>query len=506
MRVDNAIRNSSFALLAQAVTVILKAITQIVFVRTLRVEYLGINGLFSNILTMLSLAELGVGSAILYNMYKPMAQNDIPRIKALMNFYRDIYCRIGIFVFILGISLTPFLKFLIKDTPEIPELKTIYILYVINNAISYFFVYKQSVFIADQKNYIVTKINIIKNIVINLLQIVFLMITRAYLPYLIINITFTFIFNAINSYLADKYYSYLKNNTDSLSKVEKKTIYRDVYALMAHKVGGVIVVGTDNLLLSAFVGVVAVGLYSNYMLILTSVKGFLNQVYEALVSSIGDLINTESKERVYSVYKNMFFISFWMTTLIAVGFYCLANPFIEIAFGSAFVLDRRIVALMTLNFYVTDLTGMRAVTNKFKTAQGLFWNDRYKPYAESAINLIASIVLLKKLGFVGILLGTLISTLTTAFWIEPLVLFKFGFKRSLKEYYKIYFKDLFIFFFSWLISATIVNIVDNSLYKIVIGIIVCTVTPSLFIWLIYIKTEEYKYFISILKKVMRKVI
>lgn len=195
MRTGNVIRNSWFALVSQAVTIILKALVQVVFVRTLNAQYLGINGLFSNILGMLALAELGVGSAILYNMYSPVAKNDTKRIKALMNFYKSAYIKIGVIVFVAGIALVPWLDVLIKDKPDIANLQLIYILYVFNNAISYFFTYKQTILIASQQNYIITKAAIIKNIGMNIVQIIFLLITHKFLPYLVISIISTVIFN-----------------------------------------------------------------------------------------------------------------------------------------------------------------------------------------------------------------------------------------------------------------------------------------------------------------------
>ncbi|MCI8665007.1 MAG: oligosaccharide flippase family protein [Hungatella sp.] len=506
MRIDNVIKNSSLALFAQIITNFFKFVTQVIFVRTLSIEYLGVNGLFSNILTMLSLAELGVGTAILYNMYKPLAQNDQSRIKGLMNFYKETYTKIGIFVLAAGIFLTPFLGFLIKDTPDIPELKLVYILYVVNNAASYFFVYKQSILIADQKNYVVTKVTIIKNITMSVFQILLLLLTRKFLPYLLISIVCTIVFNIVGSILSERYYPYLKNNDEYLMTEEKRDIYKDVYALMSHKVGGVIVFGTDNLLLSAFVGVTAVGLYSNYMMILNSVKGFLNQIYESLVSSIGNLVNKESDEKIFFVYKNMFFISFWISSLVSISFYCLSGRVIELLFGKNYLLSNQIIFLMSLNFYIADLNGMRAITSKFKGAQGLFWNDRYKPYFESAINMCTSVILLKFMGFSGILLGTLLSTLTTGFWIEPLVLFKYGFNMPVRDYYKIFFKDTVIFALSWLITAMIMKLLPAGISGILIGCVICILVPSTLVILMYRTTTEFAYCIVLIKTIIRKVL
>lgn len=490
MRTENAIRNSMSAIVSQAAAVAAKALTQVVFVRTLNAEYLGINGLFGNILTMLSLAELGAGSAILYNLYEPVAKGDEKRIKELMNFYRSAYIKIGFFVFIAGMALMPWLGVLMKEQPDIEGLQLIYALYVINNAVSYFFVYKQAVLIASQQNYIIMRTGIVKNVVTNAVQIMILLLTHEFLAYLSVSILAAIIGNVVNSYIADSQFPYLKGNKEYLDKSKRRAVYRDMYAMMAHKLGGVIVTGTDNLLLSAFIGVEAVGLYSNYVIILTSVKGFLNQVYESLLSSIGNLVHTESGEAVYLVYKKLYLMGFWITSLIAIGFACLANPVIRLAFGEGYVLDRKVVFLMALNFYVTDLSGMRAVPNKFKNAYGLFWQDRYKPYFESVLNLAASVFLLKTCGFAGVLLGTLFSTLCTCFWIEPYVLFRYGFQKSIREYFKSYAGYLFLFTAAWLAAERLTWWVASGI-SILGGILVCLAVPSILFWIFLRKSREY---------------
>lgn len=504
MRTGNVIRNSWFALVSQAVTIILKALVQVVFVRTLNAQYLGINGLFSNILGMLALAELGVGSAILYNMYSPVAKNDTKRIKALMNFYKSAYIKIGVIVFVAGIALVPWLDVLIKDKPDIANLQLIYILYVFNNAISYFFTYKQTILIASQQNYIITKAAIIKNIGMNIVQIIFLLITHKFLPYLVISIISTVIFNVYNSYIADKMYPYLKENKEYLSKEERKLIYKDIYAMMAHKIGWAIVNGTDNLLLSAYIGITAVGIYSNYVLVLTSVKGFLNQVYDALLSSIGNLVNTETEEIVYVTYKKLYLLSFWITGLISIGFSCLVNPLVRLVFGEEYLLGDKIVLIMALNFYVSDLAGIRAITNKFKSAYGLFWKDRYRPYFESFINLAASIALLKYFGFIGILLGTLVSTLCTCFWIEPFVLFKYGFHKSMGEYIKSYIKYFFMFVFAWFVTR-IMTLWVNTWLEILCGFVVCLFVPCVIFWLGCRRSQEFNELVAIVKNILAKI-
>lgn len=498
MRTQNVKRNSFYALLGQAITIILKAITQMIFVRTLSLEYLGISGLFNNILNMLSLAELGIGTAILFNLYGPVANNDIERIKMLMNFYKSTYQRIGGFVMVIGLCITPFLDLLIKDTPDIPELQIIYVLYVFNNAASYFFVYKQAILIAHQENHVIFKIEIARNVIMHFGQIVILVLTRNFLLFLSIQIVCTLLFNYVNTYVAEKKYLFLKNNNSLFEKKEKRKIYKDVYATMAHKLGGVLVLGTDNLLLSMFVGVYAVGLYSNYLLFINSIKGFMTRVYDSLVSSIGNLLNMESEEKVYSIYRQLFFLSFVVTSVISIGFSCLANPLIEVFFGAEYLLDKKLVVLMSINFYFTDLCGIRAITNKFKTAKGLFWNDRYKPYVEAFINLVASVVLLQMLGFAGVLLGTLVSTLCTCIWIEPYVLFKHGLHKPLKEYACLFLKYMFAFLGAWLISEIIICRIPQN-HRIPLGVMVCILIPFCFYVLLFRRTEEFQASYSLLR-------
>lgn len=503
MRTENMVKNSYYAIVAQFVTVFMRAVTQIIFVRTLNAEYLGINGLFSNILTMLSLAELGVGGAILFNLYSPVAEHNEKRIKALMNFYKGTYTKIGFFVLLVGLGLTPFIDFFIKERPNIDNLELIFVLYILNNALSYFCIYKQSILIANQQNYIVFKTTIFKDLFMYAIQIVTLLTMKNFFLYLIVMVIATIVGNIVNSKIADRRYPYIINNTEKLGQEERKKIYKDVYASMAHRIGGVVVFGTDNLLISRFIGVVTVGIYSNYVFVLSAVKGFISKLYDALVASIGDLVNTESDDKIYQVYRQLYFISFCISSFIAIGFSCLVNPLVKIIFGEDYLLPKYIVLLIAVNFYFTDLAAMRAITNKFKVAQGLFWYDRHKPYIESVINLVASIILLKIIGLPGVLLGTFISTICTGFWIEPFVLYKYGFKRSISNYFLMYFKYTGVFFLTWIVTEFLTFWIDG-VWELVVGIFICLVVPCASYWLVFQNTMEFQYLKQLVTNIASK--
>ena len=269
-RTSKSIRNTIVALCEQGVYNIMSFLCRTVFIYTLGKTYLGFSGLFSDILTLLSLAELGVGTAILYSMYKPAATGDHRRVAALLNLYKKVYNTIGILITIIGLCLTPFWGFLISDIPDMPEIPIIYLLYLLNTTASYFFVYKKSILITDQKSYISSLIYISTTTAQNILQIVFLLLTHNFIVYLIIQVVCTMANNIAISIYVDRHYSYLKEyKNEQLDKESKVAIYNNVKAMFVSKLSSAVVTSTDNLLISKFVSTIVLGLYSNYTLFTT---------------------------------------------------------------------------------------------------------------------------------------------------------------------------------------------------------------------------------------------
>ena len=265
-RLTNTIRNTVVGFAAQLIVILLNYINRTIFIYYLGAEYLGLSGLFSNILSMLSLAELGIGVAISFSLYKPLEENDIRKTKALMNFYQLAYRIIGIVILILGLCLIPFLDVLIKDKPDIPHFTLIYVLFLSNTVVSYFFTYKRSLLSADQKEYLNSVNRTFFAVIQCVGQFFVLMLTKNYLLYLIVVVACTLGSNVVISYQCDKRYPYLRKNTEKLSKDETKELLKYVMAQLSHKVGGIVVSGTDNILTTSLVsgGLVIVGLYSNY--------------------------------------------------------------------------------------------------------------------------------------------------------------------------------------------------------------------------------------------------
>lgn len=505
-RTKNSIRNSSVSIITQISTVIMDFIVKTIFIAVLGGEYLGVNGLFANIITLLSLADLGIGVAIPYSLYKPLAEGDTKKIQGLMNFYRRIYNIIGLTVLGIGISLTPFLSFIIKDMPNIPGLSFIYILFVTHSALSYFFVYKRFLIESDQKGYIISKITFICSLLLNIVRVTLLLLTKNFIIYLFCSIVFVIIQNLWYSHKANKLYPYIKEkNNEKISEKDKKEISKNVSALLIYKVGGVVTNGTDNIIISKFIGLVVVGIYSNYILIINSINNVLIQVFNSITASVGNLVATNNERSKY-IFEKLNFFNFYIYSLFGICLFILINPFMNIWLKGDYTLSFLVALFLAINFYIA---GMQSVTNSFRTAYGLFYKARFRPILMIIINLVVSVILVVPFGIPGVILGTIISRVLTVAWIDPYVIYKYGFKDEVKEYYKRYIYYFIIFMLSGFILyylGTFFNL--NNLFVWILYALIIIGLYNLIIYLIFRKTDEYKFFeekmLKLLKKIKRR--
>lgn len=500
-RTENSIINSAMSIVTQVLTVVLNFAVKTVFIKMLNDEYLGVNGLFTNIITMLSLADLGIGIAIPYSLYKPLANKDEHKINVLMNFYKKVYTIIGIAVLLIGLSLTPFLGLIIKDIPKnVPHLSLIYILFVIHSASSYFFVYKKFLIDSDQKGYITSRIIFTFSTLLSIIQIILLVTTKNYILFLLSSIILVIIQNIYISSKANKLYPFIKNKTDEkLEKEDMEGIKKNVSSLFIYKVGTVIMNGTDNIIISKFIGLIIVGFYSNYVLIINSITTVLNQIFNAITSSIGNLVVTTNKKRSKEVYDNLNFANFWLYALFGVCIIVLINPFINVWIGKKYVMGFSIVFLLVLNFYVL---GMQSVTNSFRNAYGLFWIAKYRPIIMVIINIVISVVLVQFIGIEGVLIGTLISRLVTTAWLDPYIVHKYGFEISPKSYYIDYLKYLVIFIaISIILNYFVSMITINNIFILILIAILVVIIVNVILVLLFFKTSEFNYFYDKIKKI-----
>lgn len=502
-RTDNSLRNLKTAVLFKLAAIVVNFIARKIFVVVLTKEYLGLDGTFANILTMLSLAELGVGTAITYSMYKPLAEGDRELILSLMTLYRKFYTVIGITVGVLGAALTPFLQYIIRDIPDIPHIRLIYLMFVLDSSISYFLVDKQSLISADQKQHIVTSYQYKTSMAVTAAQCAALLLTGDYILYLALKLCATFVCNALLARKADRLYPYLKQKTvQPLPAPVRQDISKNIRAMIAHKLGSVVVFGTDNVLIAYFIGAVSVGLYSNYLLITQSLKSAYSMIFRAMTASIGNLCAAEDTAHAQGVFWRVDLLTRWIYGFSAVCLVVLFNPFISLWLGADYLFSMPIVLLIVLSFYVT---GIRQSVLTFREAMGLYWYDRHKPLFESAINLAVSILLAKPFGIVGIFIGTVVSTLSTCTWVEPYILFRYGFCAPVGKYFARYALNVLLTAAAgaatWCICALLPQ---TGFGSFIIKVLLCCVIPNLFFLLVYGKTSEFHYFLSLGKSVLGK--
>lgn len=502
MRTKNSIKNVTFGLLFQVITIITSFITRTIFIKTLGSEYLGINGLFSNVISILSFAELGIGGAIVFNLYKPLAQKDNFKISALMNFYSLAYKIIGSIVFLIGMIILPFLKYIVKDYYIYNNLNYIFILFVLNSTLSYFMAYKKSLITADQKGYIINKVTGIFNIFSSLIQIMFLLITHNYIIYLLIQILLSVLQNIYISKTCDKIYPFIKENKKARLDVEEcKSIFSSVYSLFLYKVSGIVINGTDNLVISIFLGVKIVGLYSNYTLIIGTVTTFLSIIFNSLTSSVGNLNESEDEEKKYFIYKTINFMNFWFYSFASICLLILTDNFIYLWIGNDYILDKIVVFVIIMNFYTT---GMQNANTIFRDATGMFNKGRYKPLFAAVINLSISIILVQKIGLSGVFLGTIISRIFTYFWHDPYIIHKYIFNKSCKKYFIKYIYNLLILFVTTFVVNFACKMIDFNTWKsLILQLTTCVILINSIFVLLFNKRSEFIYlkniFINLIK-------
>ena len=504
-RTENTIKNVKTGFKVQLINKIMAFVVRTVFIKCLNTEYLGVNGLFTNVLTILSFAELGIGTAIIFSMYKPVADNNKEKIKTLMSLYKKTYNIIGGVVFILGLLVIPFMNIIVKDAPNIKEnIILIYILFLINTASSYFFTYKKSIIIAHQKQSIINNIDSIFYIIKSIFEILFLILTKNFIIYLVIQIGGTILENFYLSHVANKMYPYLKEkNIEKLNKKESKDIFSNVKSLVIYKFGGVIMNGTDNILISALINVSTVGIVSNYNLIILSVKSILSSALNGVTASVGNLNAIGNKEQKEKVYYDLTFVYYLVYTFCSIAFIVLLNPFIKIWLGEKYILGISISIALAISFFVE---GMRQTGYIYRTTLGLFQKAQVTPYIGATTNIVLSIVLCKIFGLVGIFIATSIAQLVSYSWIDTHLIYKYELQKSSKKYYTKYLLYFITFTIELLITLFICNFISiNAYVDFVLKVIIVMLVPNVLNLIIYKKTNEYTTISNkIIKPILKK--
>lgn len=504
MRSTNSIKNAIVAMIMSITTIVIGFVSQRIFIKTLGTEYLGINGLFTNILSMLSVVELGLGAAIIYHLYKPIVENDVEKIKSLMLFYKIAYRVIAILITIMSICTIPFLKLIVGEVNISESITYIFILTAFDIIASYLLTYKRSILYANQKNYIVNLVHIGYLIIMNVTQIIFLLTTHNYILYLWIKIICRILENIILTYISNILYPFIKDkDAKPIDKETQKSIFTKVKGLIYHKIGTVIVTGTDNIIISSFLGVTTVGLYSNYNLVINAVLNLFYQAFGSLLASVGNLLVENNHQKSYKIYKNMLFMNSWIFAFASAGVCCIIEPFIKVWLGNEYILPFGVLVVLVANLYIQ---GVRKTNTNFQEAAGIYYEDRYVPIISAIVNIVTSIILVKIIGLAGVFLGTILSTLVLFLYSYPMYVYMPLFKRKYSQYIKDYIPYVLTAIFSTIITYIIISTINlnNNILQILVNLLIVCVIPNLIHFLIFFKSDEFKYYLELIKGIKNK--
>lgn len=523
-RSKNSIKNASSEIIVRLLTAGSKFVMRTAFIYTLGIQYNGVAGLFNDILFVFSLAELGINRAIAFALYKPLANNDDDAVARIMRFYKIVYRVIACVIMVAGIALIPFLKYLVKDVPDIKEpIWLIFILFVVQSASSYLFIYKATLLEANQQKRIVSYVNIVATIVQVVCECIILYFTRQYLIYLVFSIVCTLAKNIVISCIAEKQFPILKRkDVGPLTKEEGKQITSDIGATAIYNVSNVVVSTTDTIVTAAFFPTTIVGILSNYRLIINTINTLISQISASAVPSIGNLAVTATKEKLQQLHNRLGFMMFMIANFVCATLMCVLNPFIEDVWlkESEYLFIMPTVIVIIFNLY---LCIMQYPNTAYRNSNGLFVQGRLRPAIMAVLNIIFSIALAvlfshkaahlsnaAQWGVFGILLATPLARLVTETWYDPHIVYKHVFKTSMRKYV---FSRLLYFVVAvvsssatfllceWFFSKSYVS----SVYvEFVLRIIFSCILPNAIMLLLFFRTKIFRETLTMLLSAVLK--
>lgn len=489
-RTKNATRNIIFGVILNIYQIAVPFAMRTAMIYLLGIQYLGLNSLFTSILQVLNLAELGVGSAMVFSMYKPIAEDDHDTICALMHLYKIYYRMIGIVVLAFGIILLPFIPKLI--TGNIPKGINIYILYLLNlgaTVVSYWlFAYKNCLLTASQRTDVTSKITLVTNSFQYIFQFLVMFIFKNYYYYLIVALLTQALTNILTSIMVSKMYPDFRA-VGILDPSIVKAITQRVKDVFTAKVGGVVTNSVDTLVISAFLGLTVLAEYNNYYYIMSSIFGFVGIIFTSCTAGIGNSLVMEKIEKNYKDFKMFTFVISWIIAICTCCLLCLYQPFMTLWVGKKLMLDNIVVVLLCVYFYVYEITLVFAM---YKDAGGIWHEDRFRPLVVSLVNFILNILLVKVIGIYGVLISTIISYICVGMPWMIRNIFKILFKRNAIQYIFKIVIYIFITIVACSISYFVCGLINlKGIIGLGIDFVIAMFVPNLIFFISFIKTEEF---------------
>ncbi len=505
IRTEKFIKNMKIMMVFYILNIFTTFISRSIFIKILGDDITGLNSLFTSLIGFLNVAELGVGVAVGYSLYEPLSKKRYKKINEIMILFKHYYTNISKIVMVLGVILSIFLPFLIKRQVNLVDAYVYYFLYLINCAMSYLFTYKQTLIIADQKQYkIAWEVNAIKILKV-VIQCIVLYIIPSFFMWLLLEIVFNLLGMILANRKVDMEYgeniTYKDSKTLKEIKKENFEIGRNIRNVFFHKIGGFVIFQTDAIVISLFSTLRETAIYANYMMIINALNGLLSNAIGSVMPSIGNLIAEESEERSYLVFRKLYLLDHIIAIFISLVTYELVNEFIVFWVGSSYLFSKYIVMALMINLYIQISRGS---IDRFKDGFGIYW-DIYAPLTESIINLIFSVFLAYKIGIIGVFIGTIISNIAIVEIWKPYILFKEGFKKNIFKYISqslgIYIRNIVIIILSNYVYKNFISTinVNNIFVNLIIHGILISLVCLLFIIIVYSMTKEFKNLIVTIK-------
>ncbi|HJD22927.1 MAG TPA: polysaccharide biosynthesis C-terminal domain-containing protein [Firmicutes bacterium] len=505
-RTRNSIINSVAGAGGYLVQMFSNFVVRAKFVECLGESVLGVNALFSNIISMLALAELGLGTGLIYKLYKPVADHDVPRIQSLLRFYKRAYMLIGSVILVLGFILSFFVYLFDKDrTFSQGYMGLTFFLFVLDVLASYLFAHQKALITADQKNYIINIAHAGAQLATCILQIILLVTTQSFVLYILAKILCRVGEGLVVYFRYRKLYPDISlRNCGPIDREERRDLFHNINAMLYHKVGSFSLTSTSNMIITYFVNLVMGGIYSNYTLITNTLNNLIAQMFQGVTASFGDLIHTEKRERAYEKFNVLYFVNFLLVSFCTTGLLVMIQPFVTLWLGERYLLGQGTLLLILLYFYIYS---MRRVIFLARDSAGLYRPDKYMPLIEAGVNLGLAFLLVRQWGVNGVLIANLVSMLLIPFWIQPVIVYKYIFQRSARAYflrYGLYFAATVAsagatyFLCSWIPSDW------NLWLSLLARGILCLIVPNALNLLFFIRTEECRYVFRLATEMLGK--
>lgn len=505
-RVKSVFNNFSFGLIRQILLIVFKFILQTIFIKKLGVQYLGVNGLFNDILMYLAMTELGFGASMAVALYTSIAKSDDEKIKQYLSFFRKIYIFIGVLFIVLGLSVLPFLNYFIKSSTLNLNYNFIFIIVLFNAAFPYFYFPNIQFLFINEKQHIIDKRRIMFDFILILSQCISLLLFQNYYIYLILQFIITILLNLSLNYSSKHLYPILSENcTKDLEKDEKKSIIKKTIALFSNSISSIIINSSDRMIIATFLGLSGTGIYTNYVFITSNLGSFMGIFINSISASVGNYSASESKESIYNLLHKVLLINFTIGLFVSQLYTFLVQPFISEWAGVEFIENISFPLILGFHFI---LMRMKEVIYTFKHNMGILEKDQIRPLIEALLNILLSILLVKKYGITGVVLGTVLSFLIISFFWEPYVFLKHAnLNDKIFDFFKFYvyyvFQYILILVSNYFIIHSI-RISNNYIAFIVNAIIVFIIT--LFLYYIFnIKNSKLKDVLIYLVNTVRRV-